>query len=203
MPRGAQGLLGELLVIAAAPDSAAAIEAWHVDVNARYDFSAHARRFEVKTTTAAIREHHFNSRQLPPLHGLDVWVASVHWAEVAAGASASSIFAELAVGLRLGLSRKLADVIIETIGMPPVAVTSPTIDLQTSIAGIRVFPASAMPTPSAVAGSSDIRWTAYLDEPNGRLSVHLASILHPSMSSEAEIQGLTVSDSHATTAMSS
>ena len=186
--RAVRGLIGELLVIAAAPDVAAAVEAWHVEADERYDFSAHAQRLEVKTTTAAVREHRFSSRQLPPLHGLDVWVASVQIAEVAVGASVASIFVELAAELPLELSRKLSDVIIETVGMPPVAVTSPKVDLQTSIAGIRVFPASAVPTPTAVHGSSDIRWTAYLDEQKGQRGVQFAPIFHTSVLSEPDVE---------------
>lgn len=182
------GLLGELLVIKAAPDPSVAIEAWHIDADDRYDFSAHAQRLEVKTTTAAVREHKFNSRQLPPLHGLDVWVASVQLAEVAVGTSVASLFAELAAQLPLELSRKLSDVIVETVGVPPAAVTSPKVDVQTSIAGIRIFPASAVPTPAAVPGSSDIRWTAYLDEQSGEPSVQLAPIFRQSISSKPDVQ---------------
>lgn len=182
------GLLGELLVIKAAPDPAVAIEAWHVDADDRYDFSDHAQRLEVKSTTSAVREHNFNSRQLPPLHGLDVWIASVQLAEVAVGASVASLFAELAAQLPLDLSRKLSDVIVETVGMPPAAVTTPEVDVQTSIAGIRIFRASTVPTPAAVPGSSDIRWTAYLDEQNGQPSVHLAPIFHSPISPEPDVQ---------------
>lgn len=184
------GLLGELVVISAAPDPADAIGAWHVDADDRYDFSAHSQRLEVKTTTAAIREHRFNSRQLPPLHGLDVWVASVQLAEVAVGASVASLFAELAAHLPLAISRKLSDVIIETVGLPPAAVTKPQVDMQTSIDGIRVFPASTVPTPSAVPGSSDIRWTALLDEQYGQPGVQLAPIFQRPISSEPDIRRL-------------
>ena len=184
------GLLGELLIIKAAPDPVAAVEAWHVDADDRYDFSSHAQRLEVKATTAAVREHKFNSRQLPPLHGLDVWVASVQLAEVAVGASVASLFVELATQLPLELSRKLSDVIVETVGLPPAAVTTPKVDVQTSIAGIRVFPAAVVPTPAAVPGSSDIRWTAYLDEQNGQPSLQLAPIFHRSSLPEPDVQEL-------------
>lgn len=189
------GLLGELLVIKAAPDPATAIEAWHVDADDRYDFSAHAQRLEVKTTTSAVREHKFNSRQLPPLHGLDVWVASVQLAEVAVGASVASLFAELAAQLPLELSRKLSDVIVETVAMPPAAVITPQVDVQTSIAGIRIFPASTVPTPAAVPGSSDIRWTAYLDERNGQPSIHMAPIFHRANSTEPGVQEMSDAES--------
>lgn len=170
------GLLGELLVIRASPDPSAAVAAWHVDADDRYDFSAHSTRLEVKTTTGSVREHSFSSRQLPPLHGLDVWVASVQLAEVALGANVASIFADLAVLLPMELSRKLSDVIIETIGLPPAAVQSPHVDIQTSIAGILIFPAAVVPTPVAVQGSSDIRWTAHLDELDGHPGLGLAPI---------------------------
>lgn len=180
------GLLGEMLVIKAALDPAAAVAAWHVDSDDRYDFSAHSDRLEVKTTTGSVREHRFNSRQLPPLHGLDVWIASVQLAEVAVGASVSTLFAELASELPLELSRKLSDVIVETTGLPPAAVIEPKVDVQTSIAGIRLFPADTVPTPAAVPGSSDLRWTAYLDERNGRPALELAPVLQSTQEPEAQ-----------------
>lgn len=157
------GLLGEMLVIKASPDPASAVEGWHVDADDRYDFSVDAARLEVKSSTAVVREHSFNSRQLPPLHGLEVWVASVQLAEVSVGACVASLFAELTTQLPLRLSRKLSSVIVETVQMPPAAVTSPKVDVQTSIASIRLFPAASVPTPIAVPGCIDIRWTAYLD----------------------------------------
>lgn len=158
------GLLGELLVIKSSPSPTAAIDAWHVDADDRYDFSAHSNRLEVKSTTSITREHKFTSRQLPPLHGLDVWIASVQLAEVALGENVSSIFTELSRVLPLEQSRKLADVIIETVGMPPTAVVSPSIDVSTSLSSLRLFVAADVPTPAVVPGSSDLSWSAHLEE---------------------------------------
>jgi hypothetical protein len=97
-------------------------------------------------------------------------------AEVAVGDSVATIFDELASVLPTDLSRKLSDVIVDTVGIPPAAIATPKIDLQTTVAGIRIFPAASVPTPMPVAGTSDIRWTAYLDDDNGFPGLGLAPI---------------------------
>ncbi len=162
-----RGLLGELLVIKASSDIQAAISAWHVDTDDRYDFSIQNQRVEVKTTTSSVRQHRFTSRQLPPLHGIEVWVASVQLAEVSIGDSLSSLYLDLSKELSGELMRKLSDVIIETVGLPATAIQEPQFDAAASLQSIRLFPGEMVPTPQAMPGTSDIKWTAYLDEADG------------------------------------
>ena len=172
-----RGLLGELLCIRASGDVALALRAWHVGPDDRYDFSAGSTRVEVKTTTSTVREHRFTSRQLPPLHGVHVWIASVQLAEVADGATIASIFADLAEKLPLDLARKLSDVIIETARLPPAALSVPVVDLDTSLNSIRIFFGEDIATPRLVPGSSDLSWTAYLEEDAAKPNLLIAALL--------------------------
>jgi hypothetical protein len=162
-----RGLIGELLLIDAATAPKTAISCWHVDVDDRYDFSVNSSRIEVKTTTSAVRQHRFTSRQLPPIHGINVWVASVQLSEVAVGDTIGSLFDRIAGKVDRVSARKLLDVVVETLGLPPGAILEPQFDLASSVAGIRFFDGYKVPTPEASAGTSDIKWTAYLDEANG------------------------------------
>jgi hypothetical protein len=91
----------------------------------------------------------------------------VQLAEVAVGENLATLYQGLTEGLDIDLARKLSDVIVETIGLPPMALEEPMFDLVSSLESIMVFPAEVVPTPVATAGTSDIKWTAYLDEADG------------------------------------
>lgn len=172
------GLLGELTVLLAAPDIIEAAHAWHIDKDGRYDFSWHSQRLEVKATTSTLREHRFSSFQLPPLHGIEVWVASVQLGVVEVGESVADIYERIANRLPQDLAHKVASVITETAGLPPNLVTEPAIDLASSQAGIRLFASADIPTPRIVPGTSNLRWTAFLDEGKGQ-SVESLRLLLP------------------------
>ncbi|WP_138275911.1 PD-(D/E)XK motif protein [Rhodoluna limnophila] len=162
-----RGLIGELLVIYSADQPSRAVSAWHVDVDDRYDFSVNHSRIEVKTSISSVRQHRFTSRQLPPLHSIEVWVASVQLAEVAVGENIGSLFNLIAEKLPLEEARKLAEVVVETLGVPASAVVEPHFDLQSSLDSIRLFPANSVPTPVITPGTSGLEWTAYVDEADG------------------------------------
>jgi len=183
-----RGLLGELVVLQATQNLDVAVSAWHVDSDSRYDFSVETKRVEVKSTTSTVREHRFTSRQLPPLRGVDVWIASVQLAEVSMGASIASLFSEYANSLPEKLAKKLSDVIVETTGLPPAALTSPMIDIESSVSSVLLFPAAVVPTPSLVSGASDLNWTAYLDDTLGQSRNLLAGILQPTESAGTDVQ---------------
>lgn len=162
-----RGLIGELLVIYGADRASRAVSAWHVDADDRYDFSLNHSRIEVKTTISSVRQHRFTSRQLPPLHGIEAWVASVQLAEVAVGENIGSLFNLIADKLSLEEARKLAEVVVETLGVPASAVLEPHFDIVASLESIRMFPAEVVPTPVITPGTSDLKWTAYVDEAEG------------------------------------
>lgn len=162
-----RGLIGELLLIDSSANPKSAISCWHIDFDDRYDYSINNARIEIKTTTSSVRQHRFTSRQLPPIHGVKLWVASVQLAEVAVGATVSSLFDRIVAKVDLVSAQKLLDVIVETIGLPPGAILEPQFDLDASAASIRLFVSDVIPTPAVSPGVSDLKWTAYLDELNG------------------------------------
>lgn len=172
-----RGLIGELLLIESATSPATAIACWHVDVDDRYDFSLNNARIEVKTTSSAVRQHRFTSRQLPPMHGISVWVASVQLAEVAVGETLLTLFDRIVSKVDLVSSRKLLDVVVETLGLPPGAISEPQFDLNSSTASIRLFDGLKVPTPESSPGTSDLKWTAYLDETKSESLEKLDQIL--------------------------
>jgi hypothetical protein len=161
------GLFGELTVLTLAPDAELALSAWHSESDDRYDFSWDSYRLEVKATTSTFREHQFTSRQLPALHGIEVWVASVQIAEVEIGVSISDLFDRLATQLSDQGLRKLSSVIVKTVGLPAGLLRKPTFDLESTMAGVMVFPGNKVPTPLVVSGCSNLRWSALLSESDG------------------------------------
>ena len=162
------GLIGELSILAVAPNTELALKAWHGDDEDRYDFSWDSYRLEVKSTTSTVREHQFTSRQLPALHGIDVWVASVQIAEVEIGTTIAELFEQLAESLSIEGIKKLTEVIVKTTGLPPGLLTTPVFDLESTMRGVRLFPGGSVPTPLLVTGTSNLRWAALLMETQGR-----------------------------------
>jgi hypothetical protein len=122
------------------------------------------------------------------MRGVDVWIASVQLAEVSRGASIASLFSEYANSLPEKLAKKLSDVIVETTGLPPAALTSPMIDIESAVSSVLLFPAAVVPTPSLVSGTSDLNWTAYLDDTLGQSRDLLAEILQPTKSAGTDVQ---------------
>ena len=159
-----RGLIGELVILRAAHDTKTAVEMWHVNSDNRYDFSRGNERLEVKTTSSTIRQHKFNSRQLPPLKGIVVWIASVQVAEVSVGMSIANLVTLISEGLPRHLSNKVADIVVETTGLPPLSLGQPQFDLESSVASIKIFRSSKVPTPRMVPGTSNIKWDAILDD---------------------------------------
>lgn len=95
-PRGSVlGLFGELLVIATASDAGALVDAWHARVDNRFDFADEGSRLEVKTTTKDVREHMFGLRQLKPVAGAEVRIASLMTTETSAGTSIGDLVARV------------------------------------------------------------------------------------------------------------
>jgi hypothetical protein len=99
-PRGSVlGLWAELLLVLSSSDVPTMVDAWHAHVDARFDFSAEGSRLEVKATTKDERLHMFNLRQLKPVVGADVVVASIMTTETGAGTAVGELVSRLEHGL--------------------------------------------------------------------------------------------------------
>lgn len=89
------GLWAELLVIDRSTDVAAMVDAWHAYVDARFDFAAAGSRLEVKATSKEARIHEFALRQLEPVEGAEVLVASIMTTETHAGTPVDELVSRL------------------------------------------------------------------------------------------------------------
>lgn len=89
------GLWGELYLLSRAPDHQAAIDAWHNEVDDRYDFATPSVRLEVKATSGKSRIHHFSAEQCTPPSGTVGVVASLFVESSSGGPSALDLMARI------------------------------------------------------------------------------------------------------------
>lgn len=162
-PENLTGLIGELSVIANSQDKSQMVEAWHRSPGDVYDFSFNTSRIEVKTTKSPLRHHHFSSNQLPgPAEG-SVVVASVKLSVTEIGQTLMDLFTLVITDLPLALYEKVSRLVIETIGVPAHAVTTPVFDLETTVKSVRFFDGDEVPTPLAKQGVISLEWKADLE----------------------------------------
>lgn len=72
-----QGLWGELFLMSRVRGFRFWAPFWHSEPTRRFDFSSGGRRLEVKTSTGALRIHHFSHRQIYALNGEEILIASL------------------------------------------------------------------------------------------------------------------------------
>lgn len=88
------GLWGELWLMRQAVNPLCLAQGWHVDANARFDFSLDRLRIEVKTTERALRVHRFSLAQLER-QSKPTWIASIAIVADPSGLSISELLSEL------------------------------------------------------------------------------------------------------------
>jgi hypothetical protein len=142
------GLWGELLTILTASDVQEMVEAWHVEIDDRFDFAAPRFRLEVKTTDSKRRVHDFTLDQLEPVGGARVRIASVMTTATSAGTSLGDFVEELHPLLsgRMDLAMKVWRLLAETLGgdwMP--STTSARWDRVQAEKSLRLFHAEDVP----------------------------------------------------------
>lgn len=75
--KSVQGLWGELFIIEQAKDIETMIDAWHNEIEEKYDFSFKNKQLEVKTSASKQRIHHFSLEQLNPIDSKETFIASL------------------------------------------------------------------------------------------------------------------------------
>lgn len=100
LPIARQGLWGELFFMRTCRGAAFWAPYWHSDPNRVFDFSAAAKRVEVKTTTSQQREHRFSHRQLFTFGRDEVAVASIQLIADDAGLTLRDLIIECRTALR-------------------------------------------------------------------------------------------------------
>lgn len=112
------GLWGELLTILISTSPEVMVEAWHVEVDDRFDFAVPGTRLEVKTTDGGRRAHEFNLEQLRPIDGAEARLVSIVTTSTSAGSSLSELVGSIQERLpgRVDLVMKVWQLVAETLG---------------------------------------------------------------------------------------
>jgi hypothetical protein len=172
----AQGLWGELFLIARARSPETLLAAWHTSPEDRYDFSAGSERIEVKTAAGGRREHHFTLEQLNPPRGTTLLVASM-FVERAGGGTRLQDLVERCralVNARPDLVLRLERIVVQTLGSAWPSTLKESFDLERAEESLQFFEPRAIPSVSrdVPAGVSEVRFRSDL---TGRPSVSLSS----------------------------
>lgn len=94
-----QGLWAEMFCILQSRDVPLAVEAWHHNIDERYDFADGDARIEVKSASQRERIHHFSYEQLTPPIGTELLIASVFVERLGAGLSIRDLISRIRVRL--------------------------------------------------------------------------------------------------------
>ena len=152
------GLIGELLVIASARNPSAAITAWRMDTDERYDFSAQNLRVESKASTTRSRSHFLSAEQADPPPGTVGLLASAFIEQASGGTSLAQFLDVIEARLpgHADVSR-LRGIVADTLGVDLPGAFDWTFDLagaRSSLAwfDLRTVPAIRAPVPLGVSG---------------------------------------------------
>lgn len=164
--KSAQGLWGELFVIASAADSSILVESWHAVAEDRYDFSRGDERIEVKSTGTRIRRHRFCLDQLQPPSGARAVVASMLVESAGAGLSLGLLLQR--VHQRLGssaeLRHRLDHIVAQTLGDNLTRALELRYDFELAVDTLAYFDAGDVPSIAGdlPPGVSEVRFSADL-----------------------------------------
>lgn len=116
--RSLNGLFGELLLIYLSSNTHYAVEAWHVDNQARFDFSFNNIRLEVKTSAKRTRIHNFTFEQCNAPKTIHAIVASIMVERIPNGLSIGDMIEsiEKRISSDSNLALKFHEVIVSTLG---------------------------------------------------------------------------------------
>jgi hypothetical protein len=157
------GLIGELAVVCTSKNKSAAVDAWHSSLDSVYDFSFSNNRIEVKTSKTLLRRHFFSSHQLPPVTDVNLKIASVLVPIVETGANLLDLYNLCVEGLPLDKSEKVLKQVIDTVGVPPAAVSGIVFDLVGLLGSVKYFDNADIPIPSAPSGVLSMKWESDLE----------------------------------------
>lgn len=159
------GLVGELLVIRAAADLTAAIRAWRVDQDERYDFSLGNLRVDAKATTSERRCHEVSFEQANPPPGTTGILASFIVQPSSGGLSLGDLLSDIEGRIEAhDLILKLRTVVADTLGRDMHLGLSWAFDLPRATSSAKMFDVSAIPAlrPPLPAGVSGVRFVVDL-----------------------------------------
>lgn len=178
--KSAQGLWGELVVIARAPDAAAMVRAWHINPQDRYDFHAGQDRIEVKSALGRRRTHRFSLEQLRPPVGARVAIASVLVERAGGGLSLAEMIDEVRglVAADPQLALRVDAVVFATLGRSLREALDERFDRQLSEQSLRLYDVTQIPTIAAPLPPeiTDVRFAADLSGIDSRSDESLQAL---------------------------
>lgn len=163
--RPVTGLVGELLIISAARDPIAAVDAWRTDPDERYDFAAGSLRLEAKASATRTRLHSLSLEQANPAPGSVGYLASVLVEQMAGGTSLSELIDTISGRLATPrVTMRLQSIIAETLGQDLAGAMSWRFDLALAASSLQFYDLKEIPAlrdrpPPGVTG---VRFTSDL-----------------------------------------
>jgi hypothetical protein len=157
--REAQGLFGELVIIDAAHDPTALLDAWHGDPLDRFDFAFDNARLEVKTNSGRRRSHDFSLEQCNPPPATTATLASLFVESSGGGLSLERLIFRVEARLAHNPSSivKLYTVIADTLGAALPSALAQRFDEQLAFGSIAFYDLTTIP---AVRGQLPMEVTA-------------------------------------------
>ena len=162
--RSLTGLAGELCVILLASDASAAIDAWRIDPDERFDFIAGSLRLDVKSSANRRRSHEVSFEQANPPPGTTGLFASIWIEQAGGGSSLSQLLSQIEERLAPspGAASKLWTVVADTLGNTLPAAMSWRFDLPLAESSLLFFEAARVPAfrPPLPSGISAVRFVS-------------------------------------------
>lgn len=148
--RTAQGLWGELLLIANSKEPVLAAESWHTEACERYDFALALCRLEVKTSSDRTRNHHFSFEQVYPAAGIRIVIASLFVERSAAGTKLGDLWDTVrsAVAANPDLRLKIDEICLRSLGSSWSDARSLSFDEQLAMQSLAFYDAQDIPRVS-------------------------------------------------------
>jgi len=145
--RSLQGLWAELALVGWSKDPAAAIASWHSSPRSLHDFVAGDCRLEVKSTSKAIREHHFLLDQLAALPGGNTVIASMLLVEADDGISLFNLLEEVSFRVKYdrGARSRLEAIVVESLGSSWPEATGTRFRRELARESLRLYRANDVP----------------------------------------------------------
>jgi Putative PD-(D/E)XK family member, (DUF4420) len=140
------GLIGELVLILALEDSAAAVLSWRMRDFDRVDFVFDRARVEVKSTTSSVRRHILSHAQANSPGLLPTLFASVFVEFLDHGVSVADLVDMIAERMKTPAQIfKLRETVGETMGSDVLTLGERYLDLDLSLGSLQLFAASDIP----------------------------------------------------------
>ena len=162
------GLVGELCILRAARDSAAAVASWRTDPEDRYDFVVGRLRMDVKSSSNRRRSHEISFEQANPPPNCVGLIAST-WIEAAGGGTSVAELLrsiEVRLGTNYGAISRFRIIVADSLGETLPAAMDRRFDLDLATASTCYYDAASIPAlrPPLPVGVSALRFTSDFDQ---------------------------------------